>query len=411
LNFAKHHENTDAFRYHLSPRTKKFVSRYEVIDHVKNTSISGYSHTIFKDTTKNDNTYILAFRGTEEFLKDLVLTDGFIALGAGIPQIISLLDYSDSILNAIRKKHGSDDFKIDIVGHSLGGYLAQCFCIFGQKKYIQKLYTYNGAGIGGLVASLINIFIRFVRLVFKLLVKGIKKLFGFGMTRKTLDNCSKALNLKDGTDGLIEDCKKMQGQVNQKRLDECALNIKQASKGKTDIEVHHIETIAKPIPNEDILREGRQTIEPSRSLISDLGYKYGLNIKNKFDYKNTDRLHLIHIGELEKNYYKTSHFMYNIVWTSYFYEHLVKYNENIKELKGDIACVLDYLNSYAQNLIDLSEKNKLLLEDNVNIQDKNQNYISVVLGKTFKTLCKVNKYNKEFNLTYKDAQESFFISE
>ncbi|TKX32266.1 hypothetical protein CQA75_09060, partial [Campylobacter taeniopygiae] len=33
LNFAKHHENTDAFRYHLSPRTKKFVSRYEVIDH------------------------------------------------------------------------------------------------------------------------------------------------------------------------------------------------------------------------------------------------------------------------------------------------------------------------------------------------------------------------------------------
>ncbi|MGH2267934.1 hypothetical protein [Campylobacter taeniopygiae] len=203
----------------------------------------------------------------------------------------------------------------------------------------------------------------------------------------------------------------MQGQVDQKRLDECALNIKQASKGKTDIEVHHVKTIAKPIPNEDILREGRQTLEPSRSLISDLGYKYGLNIKNKFDYKNTDKLHLIHIGELEKNYCKTSHFIYNIVWTSYFYEHLIKYNEDIKELKGDIVCVLDYLNSYAQNLIDLSEKNKLLLEDNVNIQDKNQSYISVVLGKTFKTLCKVNKYNKEFNLACKDTQESFFISE
>lgn len=96
----------------------------------------------------------------------------------------------------------------------------------------------------------------------------------------------------------------MQGQVDQKRLDECALNIKQASKGKADIEVHHVETIAKPIPNEDILREGRQTLEPSRSLISDLGYKYGLNIKNKFDYKNTDKLHLIHIGELEKTIVK-----------------------------------------------------------------------------------------------------------
>ncbi|MGH2267935.1 hypothetical protein [Campylobacter taeniopygiae] len=76
------------------------------------------------------------------------------------------------------------------------------------KKYIQKLYTYNGAGIGGIVASLINIFIRAVRFVFKLLVKGTKKLFVFGMTRKTLDNCSKVLNVENGTDGLIEECKK-----------------------------------------------------------------------------------------------------------------------------------------------------------------------------------------------------------
>ncbi|MGH2267936.1 DUF6792 domain-containing protein [Campylobacter taeniopygiae] len=144
LNFKEQKEYPDGFRYHLSPRTKKFVSRYEVIDHVKNTSINGYSHTIFKDTTKNNNTYILAFRGTEtsedQVLKDLVFTDGFIALGNGIPQIISLINYSDDILNAIRKKHKSDDFKIDIVGHSLGGHLAQCFCIFGQKIHSKTLY-------------------------------------------------------------------------------------------------------------------------------------------------------------------------------------------------------------------------------------------------------------------------------
>ncbi|XAK33429.1 hypothetical protein AAID92_03880 [Campylobacter coli] len=417
LNFAKHNKDPRKFRYHLSPRTKNFVSRYEVIDHVKNTSISGYSHTVFKDTSKNDNTYILAFRGTEtggtQILKDAFFTDGCIALGLGIPQVVSLVNYSDEVLKIIREKHGSDDFKIDVVGHSLGGHLAQCFYIFGQKKYIQKLYTYNGAGIGGAVASFINIFIRVIRVVFKLLIKGIKKLFGFGMTRKTLDNCSKVLNVENGTDGLIEECKNSQGQIDQKRLDECALNIKQASKGKTSIEIHHIETIAKPIPNkEDFSQEYRQALEPSRSAIADLGYKYGLDIKDKFDYKNTDKLHLIHIGELEKSYLLTSHFMYNIVWASYFYEHLVKNNENIKEFKGDVACAMDYLNSYTQNLIDLSEKNKLLSEDKVDIQDENQNYISIVLDKIFDSLCKNSIYNKkEFNLIYKDMQELFYVSE
>ncbi|WP_257929847.1 putative lipase [Campylobacter lari] len=417
LNFAKHNEDPRNLRHHLSPRTKNFVSRYEVIDHVKNTNISGYSHTVFKDTSKNDNTYILAFRGTEtggtQLLKDAFFTDGFIALGLGIPQVVSLMNYSDEVLKIIREKHGSDNFKIDVVGHSLGGHLAQCFCIFGQKKYIQKLYTYNGAGIEGVVISLINIFIRVIRVVFKLLIKGIKKLFGFGMTRKTLDNCSKVLNVENGTDGLIEECKNSQGQIDQKRLDECALNIKQASKGKTSIEIHHIETIAKPIPNEeDFSREYRQALESSRSVIADLGYKYGLDIKDKFDYKNTDKLHLIHIGELEKNYLLTSHFMYNIVWASYFYEHLIKNNENIKEFKKDIACAMDYLNSYAQNLIDLSEKNKLLSGDKIDIQDENQNYISVVLDKIFDNLCKNSVYNKkEFNLIYKDIQELFYVSE
>ncbi|MBT0742854.1 hypothetical protein, partial [Campylobacter lari] len=417
LNFKEQKEYPDNFRHHLSPRTKNFVSRYEVIDHVKNTNISGYSHTVFKDTSKNDNTYILAFRGTEtggtQLLKDAFFTDGCIALGLGIPQVVSLMNYSDEVLKIIREKHGSDDFKIDVVGHSLGGHLAQCFCIFGQKKYIQKLYTYNGAGIEGVVVSLVNIFIRVIRVVFKLLIKGIKKLFGFGMTRKTLDNCSKVLNVENGTDGLIEECKNSQGQIDQKRLDECALNIKQASKGKTSIEIHHIETIAKPIPNkEDFSREYRQALESSRSVIADLGYKYGLDIKDKFDYKNTDKLHLIHIGELEKNYLLTSHFMYNIVWASYFYEHLIKNNENIKEFKKDIACAMDYLNSYAQNLIDLSEKNKLLSEDQIDIQDENQNYISVVLDKIFDNLCKNSVYNKkEFNLIYKDIQELFYVSE
>ncbi|WP_161593860.1 hypothetical protein, partial [Campylobacter armoricus] len=38
LNFAKHNENPRNLRHHLSPRTKNFVSRYEIINHVKNTN-------------------------------------------------------------------------------------------------------------------------------------------------------------------------------------------------------------------------------------------------------------------------------------------------------------------------------------------------------------------------------------
>ena len=55
------------FTFHLSPRTKYFTSRFEILHHQPNTSISGYSHTLFKDHLAKDSNdrYILAFRGTE----------------------------------------------------------------------------------------------------------------------------------------------------------------------------------------------------------------------------------------------------------------------------------------------------------------------------------------------------------
>ncbi|PZT47258.1 hypothetical protein B6S12_10065, partial [Helicobacter valdiviensis] len=55
--------------------------------------------------------------------------------------------YSDSVLENIRNKHGSDDFKIDIVGHSLGEALTQMLalslCDDKNRNNIKALYTYN----------------------------------------------------------------------------------------------------------------------------------------------------------------------------------------------------------------------------------------------------------------------------
>ena len=95
--------------FHLSPRTKYFTSRFDILHHQPNTSISGYSHTLFKDHLAKDShdRYILAFRGTElrgaEFFKDAVLTDGSIALGVAIPQIISLVKFKNEVLETIKK--------------------------------------------------------------------------------------------------------------------------------------------------------------------------------------------------------------------------------------------------------------------------------------------------------------------
>lgn len=49
------------------------------------------------------------------------------------------------------------------------------------------------------------------------------------------------------------------------------------------------------------LKEWNQLYEPSTSVISDLGFRYGLEPLTRvgdgaeFDYKNTDKLHLINI--------------------------------------------------------------------------------------------------------------------
>ncbi|RDU59424.1 hypothetical protein CQA53_11460, partial [Helicobacter didelphidarum] len=87
------------------------------------------------------------------------------------------------------------NIKIIATGHSLGGHLAQVFCV-GYPSLIKEVYTYNAPGMGGIVASALVIFLRVIRIIWKLLVtlvKSIAKLFNpNGFTRKVLDKSLQA---------------------------------------------------------------------------------------------------------------------------------------------------------------------------------------------------------------------------
>ncbi|MCE3047824.1 alpha/beta fold hydrolase [Helicobacter kayseriensis] len=123
----------------LSARTKAFVSRYEVIEHQKNTAY-GFSATLFKDH-ENNNELILVCRGTEytkeDFQTDIALAQGDIPL-----QCYDLARFYEEKV----KHHLREEEKLLLIGHSLGGYLAQSFCLMYPHK-VKELYTFNSPGV------------------------------------------------------------------------------------------------------------------------------------------------------------------------------------------------------------------------------------------------------------------------
>lgn len=139
-NDPKNVKSTDT----LSQRTKNFVNRYELIEHQPNADY-GFSATLFKDTKADskDSEYILAIRGTEITLEDLSI-DITLARN-GIPmQCYELARFYEEQI----KKHLDYKQKLIIVGHSLGGYLAQSFC-FMYPDRVAELYTFNSPGLLG----------------------------------------------------------------------------------------------------------------------------------------------------------------------------------------------------------------------------------------------------------------------
>ena len=361
----------------LSPRTKLFVNRYEIVKHIPNQK-SGFSSSVFYDTTKSN--YIIGFRGTEMKANDL-LDDGFMAITSrAIMQISALKSLQSSMVEAInshslnlnsvdgedenslnlnQEQASHDPKEVILSGHSLGGHLAQIYAVTFKDSGVKELYTYNAPGIyGGIIGSAFTWVVRFLSLIAKGIVRGakyvarlidpdgflgklvnsafnkIKGMLGFKDDKSTVKECVNAVEKNDKA------CKTLSNK-------DTSLNIKRASKGDDlGIEIHHIESVKQRISkNEDSYAKDWHVMwEPTLSVISDLGFKLGVGMADEIDYKNTDNRHLINI-------LVRSHFLKESVMILYLMCYLLEHKENASKIEGkDIVGALDYLNEYIQSL-------------------------------------------------------------
>ena len=361
----------------LSPRTKLFINRYELVKHIPNQK-SGFSSSVFYDTAKSN--YIIGFRGTEMKANDL-LDDGFMAITSrAIMQISALKSLQSSMVEAInshslnlnsvdgedknslnlnQEQASSSSKEVILSGHSLGGHLAQIYAVTFKDSGVKELYTYNAPGIyGGIIGSAFTWVVRFLSLIAKGIVRGakyvarlidpdgflgklvnsafnkIKGMLGFKDDKSTVKECVNAVEKNDKA------CKTLSNK-------DTSLNIKRASKGDDlGIEIHHIESVKQSISkNEDgYTKDWHVMWEPTLSVISDLGFKLGVGMADEIDYKNTDNRHLINI-------LVRSHFLKESVMILYLMCYLLEHKENASKIEGkDIVGALDYLNEYIQSL-------------------------------------------------------------
>ena len=361
----------------LSPRTKLFVNRYELVKHIPNQK-SGFSSTVFYDTAKSN--YIIGFRGTEMKANDF-LDDGFMAITSrAIMQISALKSLQSSMVEAINSHSlnlnsvdGGDENSLNLnqeqashgpkevilSGHSLGGHLAQIYAVTFKDSGVKELYTYNAPGIyGGIIGSAFTWVVRFLSLIAKGIVRGakyvarlidpdgflgklvnsafnkIKGMLGFKDDKSTVKECVNAVEKND------EACKTLSNK-------DTSLNIKRASKGDDlGIEIHHIESVKQSISKDDdsYTKDWHVMWEPTLSVISDLGFKLGVGMADEIEYKNTDNRHLINI-------LVRSHFLKESVMILYLMCYLLEHKENASKIEGkDIVGALDYLNEYIQSL-------------------------------------------------------------
>ncbi len=362
--------------YTISPRTKLFVNRYELVKHIPNQK-SGFSSTVFYDTAKSN--YIIGFRGTEIKGNDFV-DDLFMAITSrALMQISALQSLQSSMVEAINS-HSSNLNNLDetdnnssnlnnaapsntkeiiLSGHSLGGHLAQIYAVAFKDSGVKELYTYNAPGIyGGIIGSAFTWVVRFLSLIAKGIVRGvkyiarlidpdgfigklvnsafnkIKSMLGFKDDKSTVKECVSAVEKNDKA------CKTLSNK-------DTNLNIKKASKGDDlGIEIHHIESVKQHISKDDdgYERDWHMLWEPTLSAISDLGFKLGVGMADEIDYKNTDNRHLINI-------LVRSHSLKDSVMVLYLMCYLLEHKENARKIEGkDIVGALDYLNEYIQSL-------------------------------------------------------------
>ncbi len=129
-----------------------FAARYEVVAHEDNTG-TGFSGTLFWDTVKQE--YTLSFRSTafvEDVLADSIGTnEGISEYGWAFGQIADMEYWWAGLQQTV---HGLAGQQVTVTGYSLGGHLATAFAQLraeaGELSRIKHIYTYNGAGTGGI---------------------------------------------------------------------------------------------------------------------------------------------------------------------------------------------------------------------------------------------------------------------
>ncbi|WP_419664694.1 alpha/beta fold hydrolase [Helicobacter bilis] len=115
-----------------------------MLKHCPNTE-SGLSATFFYN--KESKEYTLAIRGTEfklDQIQDLI-NDYYIGtnnddLDKVVEQYFDMLFFYEETLKPLMQEKGIT--KINVVGHSLGGYLTQLFAL-SYPNIVNEVYTYN----------------------------------------------------------------------------------------------------------------------------------------------------------------------------------------------------------------------------------------------------------------------------
>jgi len=307
-----------------------------------------------------------------------------------------------------------------VAGHSLGGHLAQAYCSIYPNE-VKELYTFNAPGFGGVWISLPVIVFRFLGFIAKVIYKGIRWVarildpYGFigGMVSKAFDKIKSFFGFSkdDKDEATLEDCvdlvKENKTACEELNKQNVSSNISKASKGDTlGIEVHHIDSVMHKIYDEydegyfdkqeeykntfgldTVKTDANQVFEPSVSVISDLGLRYGMvSYTEKFDYQNTSKLHLI-------NVLKASHFMKQLVESLYLMEYLLNHPKNEAKIKDkDIAKALNYLNDYLQTLASQILFYKIYLKNLPRLGNMEEEKISILESVIYPVSLYVNDF-------------------
>ncbi|MGX3045816.1 lipase family protein [Helicobacter sp. T3_23-1056] len=365
-------------------QAKRFFERYTLIGHIpddKNLHIPydkrGFSATIFYD--KLNANYIIAFRGTNDY-KDVFADMQLAISGIAISQVVNLQNLIVNMLGHIYVHHSSQsnidshsfksnnntstdssnaskqnltilkeyflqhNIQIILTGHSLGGHLAQVFCLT-YPLVVKEIYTYNSPGLGNIIDFVLVKFLRVIGIIWKLLcklAKGIAKLFNpNGFTRKTIDANLAKSGCKENTDDII---RVMEVNKDKEIFGELGINAKKARRGENlGVEIHHIESVIVDMCDDCFLYSVPQLFETIFcSTITSLGMRLGLNINDKLDYKNTEALHLINLGY-------PNHAILPLTQYLYFYAYLLELDFNVNRYaNANIANTIDNLNGFIQ---------------------------------------------------------------